>query len=220
MVDGLPALPYPPPAHPFRLRERAASKWFRVHEFDSASGKYGATDFNDSGRGDARFSPLRNPANGSVIPTLYIAATVEGAISELVLHDVPTPSTGHVHDWERDKAGLLHMSELEADMLLLADLQSQGLQAAGLEQWQMFGANGTDYPRTRAWALHVWSAMPKAQGLLWMSTRDNEGAVAMLFGDRVSPTQLRMATAPVPITSYEKQVLEILDRLGCSVALA
>jgi hypothetical protein len=108
---------------------------------------------------------------------------------------------------------------VETDSLLLADLQSQGLQAAGLEQWQMFGAGRGDYPRTRAWALYIWSTMPKAQGLMWMSRRDNEGAVAILFGDRVDVARLRNTSPPVPIAAYEQQVLGILNRLGCSVAL-
>lgn len=223
MVDGpgrLPALPHPPPAHPFRLRRCAAAHWFRVHTFDPASGRFAPDAFNDSTNGDARFSPLVDPATGKVIPTIYAAASEAGAISEVVLHDIPTPSTGYLHDWERDKASHLHLSEIALPALQLADLQSQGLQAAGLELWEMFATNKPDYPRTRAWALHIWQAMPAAQGLLWMSRRANDSAVLMLFGDRVPAGVPGVVSPPAPIVEYEPVVFEILDRMGCGIALS
>jgi hypothetical protein len=218
--DKLPDLPHPPPSHPFRLRSCAAAHWFRVHIFDPASGRYAPDAFNDSTDGNARFSPLVDPATGKVIPTIYAAASEAGAISEVVLHDVPTPSTGYLHDWERDKAGPLHLSKIALPALKLADLQSQGLQAAGLEQWEMFGTNQPDYPRTRAWALHVWQSLPKAQGLLWMSRRANDSAVLMLFRDRVPAGVPAVMSGPAPIARYESIVFDILDRLGCGIALS
>jgi len=223
MVDGpgkLPALPHPPPAHPFRLRPCAAGHWFRVHGFDAVSGRFAPDAFNDSSNGDARFSPLLDPASGTIIPTIYAAVSTAGAISEVVLHDVPTPSTGYLHDWERDKASNLHLSQVALPDLQLADLQSQGLQAAGLEQWELFGTNKPDYPRTRAWGLHIWQTMPAAQGLLWMSRRANDSAVLMLFGDRVPPGALTVIAGPVPIAEYEHDVFAILDRLGCGIAIS
>ena len=138
----------------------------------------------------------------------------------MVLHDVPTPSTGYLHDWERDKTSYLHLSAIALPDLQLADLQSQGLQAAGLEQWEMFSTNKPDYPRTRSWALHVWQTMPTAQGLLWMSRRANDSAVLMLFGDRVPAGVPQAVSRPAPIVEYESAVFAILDRLGCGIALS
>ena len=91
------------------------------------------------------------------------------------------------------------------------------LQAAGLELWELFGTDSPDYPRTRNWALHIWKSMPDAKGLLWMSRRANDGAVVMLFGDRVPVGAVTVIDGPVPIAQYENMVMGILDRLGCGV---
>lgn len=223
MVDGptekLPYLPEPPPPYPFRLRRHTASEWCRVHNFDPATGRFQPDAFNDTTNGNARFSPLIDPDTNKVIPTIYAAATEAGAISEVILHDIPTPSTGYLHDWDRDKAGKQHLSKIHLPDLQLVDLQ-QGLQAAGLEQWELFGTNKPDYPRTRKWALYIWKTMPDAAGLIWMSKRANEGAALMLFDDRVGPGAITVTMRPVPIAQYEATVLGILDRLGCGLAFS
>lgn len=114
------------------------------------------------------------------------ASTQRGAIAEIVLHDAPTPSTGYLHDWEHDKASALHLSEIELPALHLVNLTATGLRAAGLQVADLFGTEQPDYRRTRQWALWIWQQMPEAQGLHWMSVRDNTSAIVMLFGDRVT----------------------------------
>ena len=49
--------------------------------------------FNNSGEGYARFSPMKRP-DGSVVPTLDAGTTLEVALMEIVLRDVPTSSVG------------------------------------------------------------------------------------------------------------------------------
>jgi hypothetical protein len=90
----------PPPAKSFTLTTVDARKWHRVHPFDPATGAYAPDAYNASGRGNARFSPLRRPDNGEVILTLYAADSCRGATMEVVLHDVPIPSSGYQHDLE------------------------------------------------------------------------------------------------------------------------
>ena len=50
---------------------------------------YKADQFNDSRRGDARFSPLIDAEREAVIPTLYAVTTLDCALMESVFHDVP-----------------------------------------------------------------------------------------------------------------------------------
>lgn len=219
-ASGPVSLPHPPSAHPFRARTQPGGTWYRVHRFDKATGHYAPDAFNDSADGDARFSPLVDPATGTVIPTLYAAQTQRGAIAEIVLHDVPTPSTGHLHDWEQDKASSLHLSEVVLADMDLVDLTAIGLRAAGLRVADVFGTEKPDYPRTRAWALHIRQSVPTAQGLTWMSVRDNTCPVVMLFGDRVTATDLRNAGNTRPIADFEPQVLQLLDELGCGLVLS
>ncbi|WP_310462229.1 RES family NAD+ phosphorylase [Sphaerotilus sp.] len=211
-------LPLPPPIKPFRIKPLPGGVWYRVHRFDRLSGHYASTAFNDTPHGNARFSPLIDPATGGVIPTLYAAQTPRGAIAEVELHDVPTPSTGHLHDWEQDKASLLHLSKIALPDLVLANLSSVGLRACGLKVADLFGTEQPDYLRTRQWALHVWQHMPAAHGLYWMSVRDNTCPVVMLFGDRVPAGALWDAGRTQPIAHFESEVFQLLDDLGCGLA--
>lgn len=219
---GPAALPSPPPPQPLRCYPQAtgAGRWFRVHEWDPATRRYGPTAFNDSGRGNARFSPLVDPATQRVIPTLYAARTVRGAIAEILLHDAPTPSTGYLHDWERDRQSRLHLSEITLAPLRLVNLTTTGLRAAGLHVADLFGTEKPDYPRTRDWALWIWRSLPQAQGLHWMSVRDNTCEAVMLFGDRLGASLLRPAGQPTPIARYERVVLQLLDEMGAGLLLA
>ncbi|MET0264688.1 MAG: RES domain-containing protein [Duganella sp.] len=117
---------------PYRTRTFDAGAWYRVHAFDPVSGKYGPVAFNDSGRGNARFSPLHDPDTGKVIPTMYAANQQRGAIAEILLHDVPAPSAGFLYDWERDRSSALHISAISLPKLKLVNLTSTGLRAAAL----------------------------------------------------------------------------------------
>ena len=101
----------------------------------------------------------------------------------------------------------------------LVNLTTTGLKAAGLEVADLFGAQVSDYPRTRAWALHIWQTLPHAQGLYWMSVRDNTSPVLMLFGDRIHASVLSDLGNSLPIARYESNVLALLDGMGCGLAI-
>lgn len=209
--------PEPPPRQPLRLVRSDAGSWWRVHPFDRRTGQYAPDAFNGSGLGNARFSPLIDPASGRVIPTLYAASAPRGAIAETVLHNVPMPSTGYLHDLEADLRSTLHLSRLHLPALDLVNLTATGLRAAGLEPHDLFAAEQIDYPRTRRWSLWIWQHLPAAQGLLWMSRRDNRHQVMMLFGDRIAPGQIIDARDTRPIAACEALIIELLDELGAGL---
>jgi hypothetical protein len=198
-----------------------------VHDYDDSTHEYEPDAFNDSGKGNARFSPLMEPfdsadaadplapAVGPVIPTLYAADSPRGAIAEIVLRTVPTPSAGHIHDWTADRNSKMHISEIALAPLRLANLKSTGLKAAGLKHEDVFAGMAANYPRTRELAQHVWKTLPEAQGLIWMSVQANESAVIMLFGDRIDPQDVHPTGLCEPIEVVEDDVLELLDELGC-----
>lgn len=216
-MASMAPLPYPPPKNSFREHSVPAGIWYRVHNYDASTGLYGPTQFNDTKRGDARFSPLVD-STGKVIPTIYAAKTVRGAIAEILLHDVPTPSTNYQHDWERDKSGNHHLSRISLTDLSLVNLTTLGLRAAGLTVAEFFGTEKPDYPRTREWALHIWKTMPKAQGLHWMSVRDNTCEVVMLFGDRLKSNNIQDERDSKHVIHYEAELMKLLDDLGASLA--
>jgi hypothetical protein len=206
----------PPSETPFQLLPVPPGVWYRVHDLDPETGAYAAASFNDSGRGNARFSPLRTPATDAVVPTIYAASTMRGAIMETVLHDVPVPSAGYVHDIERDLASNLHMSAIGVGALRLVNLTSTGLRAAGLKHSDLFDDDKSDYPRTREWALWLWAQYPAAQGLTWMSKQDNQSQAVMLFGDRMTePFEDLGKTAH--IADHEDLIIELLAEMGAMV---
>lgn len=213
-----PAAPIlPPPSNPFRLLAFAPSVWYRVHPYDAASGEYAPGVFNASGLGNARFSPLIDPATNKPIPTIYAANDERGAIAEVVLHDVPTPSAGYLHDIDADYRNNLHLSRIRLGKLMLVNLTATGLKAAGLSPADLFDGEKDDYDRTRKWALWIWQNMPQAQGLHWMSKRDNRREVVMLFGDRVGSGDVSDDRNSHPLQVYEDAILELLDEMGAGV---
>lgn len=213
--------PAPPPAAGTpALRTLAPGTWWRVHPHSPQTGRFAPQAFNDSGLGHARFSPLKNGKR--VVPTLYAAQTLEGALMETALHDVPYPSEGHIHDLQRDLQSDLFVSKIELlAPLQLLDLTKLGLQRMGLRVSQMFETDADDYARTQTWAHWLHSALPQAQGLYWMCARQPECAGLMLFGDRVPKAAVAAATEPSLHLSHAEvlaALLALLTRLGCGVA--
>lgn len=215
MASPAPLLPPPPKA--LRILPHKAATWFRVHPFDAATGKYAPAAFNGSGLGNPRFSPLFDPVTGKPIPTIYAAKSERGAIAEIVLHDVPNPSAGYQHDLERDYRANLHLSRIRAPAARLVNMTTMGLQAAGLAPAHLFEGDKDDYARTSEWAQWIWQDMPQAQGLRWMSKRDNQSEVIMLFGDRVDASDVVDDGSSHPMQVYESLVIELLDELGAGV---
>nr|WP_255763709.1 RES family NAD+ phosphorylase [Pelomonas sp. P7] len=206
----------PPAAHVPTVRDLVPADWYRVHEYDAATGAYDSTAFNGSGRGNARFSPLVRP-DGSVIPTLYAAQAPRTAIAEILFHDAPYPSTGWTFDWsshDDPSKSRTHMSIVSTPPLKLASLTTFGLQAAGLEVHDLLAGNSGVYPVTREWALWFYEQMPAIQGLYWMSRRDNEHACIMLFGDRVSGLKRK---GREHISAYEADVLNTLVAMNAGI---
>lgn len=208
----------PPPKQPFTSVYLPAGLMYRVHEFNPHTGKYRPNDFNDSGHGNARFSPILTPT-GKIIPTLYAANTMRGAIMETALHDVPFPASGYIHDIQRDLDSTLHMSAIRIGDLRLVNLQSTGLRAAGLRPSHLFDGDKRDYARTRKWAAWIWAEYPKAQGVIWMSKQDNQSRSIMLFGDRIAePIEDLGQTSH--IAAHEDLIIALLAEMGATVTSA
>lgn len=214
-----PPLP-PPAAGSPALRTVQPGTWWRVHRFSHRTGHFAPQAFNTSGRGHARFSPLR--VGRRVVPTLYAAQTLEGALMETALHDLPYPSESHIHDLQRDLQSDLHASKIAiAEPLHLVDLGKLGLQRMGLRVSQMFETDACDYARTQAWARWLHGTLPEAQGLHWMCARQPECAGILLFGDRVPAAAVGASTDPSLHIAHPQvlgSLLALLHRLGCGVA--
>lgn len=217
MVSGRePRLP--PPPHKPTVEHLSGKRWWRVHTFDVSLGRYRSTAFNDSGRGDARFSPL--VVDGKVVPTIYLANTKRVAIAEILLHEAPSPSRGWIYDWPRDKdpKACIHISQIRIPSVRCAMLTSLGLQAAGLQVADLVEGGAEQYKRTRDWAIWIHTNMPEAQGLFWMSRRDNQGSCLMLFGDRLKAGDALSEVSCRPVVECEAAVVEAVAAMGAGLA--
>jgi hypothetical protein len=154
-----------------------------------------------------------------VIPTIHAASTVRGAIMETVLHDVPVPASGYIHDTERDLVSNLHMSTIGVQELRLVNLTSTGLRAAGLKHSDLFDDDKLNYARTREWAAWCWAQYPDAQGLIWISKQDNQSEAVMLFGDRMSESVADLDNTS-HITDHEDLIIGLLAEMHAKVSPA
>jgi hypothetical protein len=168
-------------------RLKSGSELHRVHP-----AIFGACQFNDTDKGDARFSPIRSAA-GVIIPTIYGGETFECATCEIILRcpDVPPtdPKTGlptfqivvpsdyalHSHSVVRTTA------DLE-----LVDLTITGQRRIGVNQNALLAGPKSTYAATRAWAERIHAACPKAQGIYYSSFQAGPRFAVVLFGDRIA----------------------------------
>lgn len=210
--------PEPPAAHRPTTVQRPPQDWWRAHPFNPVTGRFASTAFNSTAGSNARFSPLLD-ASGHVIASIYAANTIEVALMESVLHDVPFPSTGYQHNFKRDRAGSYHVSRVRTTATLtLVDLSTLGLSAMGLQPSDLFESNKPDYPRTRRWAQWLRQQWPSAAGLSWMSRRDNRSEAIVLFEDRMARGALVEVAAPKHVSAFESTTLALLAQMGASAA--
>lgn len=202
--------PSPPLPHPPKLIPLGTGTFWRVHPK-----KYRANEFNKSAGGDARFSPIHQ-SNGQVIPVLYAASSLSGALMETVLHDVPTPPNEYILDLDalRDQ-NLVVSSFRPKQRLKVVDLSTKGLKRLGLERTDLVDTSVTEYSRTRQWAewLHANCA---GSGLLWTSRQDDTARATVLFGDRTSESALSVTLDRQPLSEdiYLDALLQLAEHIG------
>lgn len=138
----------------------------------------------------ARFSPFTDP-DGQIVPTLYGAATEQGALSESVFHDIP--GGGGAVDASRLQGRRLFRLVPTRD-LTLAAFTSHGLRRLGLTRVGMIESGPRHYGETTAWAQAVHRDPARVwDGITWMSRQDDTSQAVVLFGDRVSEPDLQLA---------------------------
>ncbi len=160
---------------------------------------YKAAAFNDSGCGDARFSPLKLATTESqrderdergekseiaVYPTLYAANQYQDAFAETIMRkqDSYASQPSHQKITEHTLGNYLLSVIHPVKSVLLADLDDDWVPpiiAAGLKQSQADGI----YPLLREFALRLIANNPNIQGLKWCSYQ--QGAYGQSAGQPV-----------------------------------
>lgn len=151
----------------------------RVHQE-----RFGATEYNPTGGGSARFSPLTNAA-GAIVPTLYAGSTFHCAVMETAFHDV-SYAPGLKTFQQKRLNGLNHSVIRTAKDLTLVDLSTKALRRLGIERQHLIDTPASEYDYTRSWAKAIHQFAPEVQGLRWVSRQDDQAQAYILFGDRMS----------------------------------
>ena len=188
-------------------------EFHRVHDL-----AFGGSEFNTSTKGNARFSPIADDA-GVLIPALYVVTTLDCALMETIFHDVPF------------KAGFKPFSKLKMDgkvhsvlrptaELRLIDLSTVALHKLGIKRTQLIDSTKAHYSATRRWAQALYLQFPDAQGFRWTSRQDDRAHSVMLFGTRVSASDLGWAgpsESLLPGGHAHPSVIDLAARIGVTL---
>lgn len=186
---------------------------------------FGATGFNGTAKGYARFSPLKR-ADGSVVPTMYAGTTLDVALMEIVLRDVPTPSVGFQLILPERGAEQRRVTELVLDQpLRMVDFSTIGLRRIGLDRADVVDCDSSNYPATQAlgaWAYASTVAVDPTNtihGLVWTSRQDDSGQAAVFFGDRLPSGALESQNPDQHLHAgnVDAALMRLASRLGISV---
>jgi len=108
---------------------------------------------------------------------------------ETIFHDVPFKA-GFKPFSKLKMEGKVHSALLSTADLRLIDLSTVALHKLGVKRIQLIDTTKAHYPATRRWAQALYTQFPDAQGLRWTSRQDDQADAIMLFGNRVSPSDL------------------------------
>lgn len=175
---------------------------------------HGPAGFNGTSRGNARFSPIEHA--GAIIPTMYAATSVQAALMDTVLHDVPIPSAGFILMLE-PATDPRRISRLQSTIpLTLADLSTVGLRRLGLSGNDVVDSDKTHYPLTRQLATWIYATCPDVQGLAWTSRQDDRAQAIVLFEPRIAGSALAVVEQDADFFSgpHHAASIDLVGRLG------
>lgn len=186
------------------LTWQATRPIYRVHKL-----RYGPAQFNGSGVGNARFSPIAG-TDGKPIPTLYGGETFQGALMETVFHDVPhLPGFKSYDKRNLDQERISIISPVRD--LVLVNLSGKALRKLGIPRSKLLESGPAKYPSTRLWAEALHRQCPEADGLCWVSRQDDEAHALVLFGDRVRRGDLHTLQFSADIVNDPNLYLQVLE---------
>ena len=160
----------------------------RVHDRS-----YAASDFNPCKGAPTRFAPIADQ-NGTCIPSLYSASTLEAAIYETIFHEIP------VRAKRKTVPRTFVQTRAHGQLQVLCDLRLVSLRGPDLRQWRISRSslNATSpklYPGTTRWPSAIHHQFPNVHGLMWTSHQCDPDTSFLFFGDRVASQDFRIMRA-------------------------
>jgi hypothetical protein len=160
-----------------------------------------AADAFNPGLGSSRFAPIEAPG-GTPIPTLYAAQSFECAAFESLFHGVNPRAEFKTISWSKVDALRYSILTLRRD-LKLASLFTPDLMRWRRTRAQIIDTPASAYAGTRAWSLAIHEARARPDGMIWTSRKYDEHWAMMLFGTRVSASDLSIDST-VEVTTDPK----------------
>jgi hypothetical protein len=172
----------------------AGRKIFRCH-----SAAWGATEFNGSREKgtEGRFRPF-DDVDGKVVPTIFGADVNYAALTETAFKG--KGANGTVYATTLRTQILCTLSPTRA--LNLIDLTPPGLEALGLESEHVIETGTDAYGYTAEWAKVLYQHKCRPDGFVWISRLFGTGYSMILFGTRVSRSDLELIESPRALGVY------------------
>ena len=151
----------------------------RIHDRN-----YLGDSFNPSQHKESRFSPIWN-SDRAIIPVLYVASTLEAAVCETILHDLP-PHCKFKKIRISTIAGLSHsVLQVKKDFSLVL-LRNSDLRKWNISRTELINSTSDQYHETARWAETINRQFPMVDGLIWTSNQCDPDDAMIFFGNRVS----------------------------------
>lgn len=182
----------------------------RVHD-----SSFAGAGFNPCRGRPTRFAPIAD-ARGVCVPSLYGAESFDTAVFESVLHNI-TPKAEVRRVYASQLKRLAYSVLAPARKLVLVDLTAAGLHSVKVDLDELFGGAQRRYPKTARWAEAFFRQVPWAQGLLWVSRRNNTEQTVVLFEPRIPAGSLVPASDTLPMT--HPLAYATVKRIATSVAV-
>ena len=182
-----PRLPRPPSPFPGVNRHivPAGTVLHRNH-----ARAFGPAQFNPGQGQPSRFSPFTDAA-GARVPTLYAATSREAAAFETVFHDIEAEAAFKTVRLDVVQARAVSRIAPKRN-LCLAGLFASNLKAWSLRRTDLIETSKSTYDQTVAWAQAIHGANADLDGLIWTSRQCDPERCVVLFGDRVSESELNI----------------------------
>jgi hypothetical protein len=128
-------------------------------------------------------------SSDAIVPTFYGAEDLMGAVSETLFHDVPV--RGADRRILRSQVELWVWSEMAPtrDLRLVA-LHGTGLRRLQVSRGDLIESDAAHYAETVPWSLALHDVPARPDGLCWRSRQHDDSLALMLFGTRVSESDL------------------------------
>ncbi len=174
--------------------------------------------FNPCKGRPTRFAPLLL-ADGSCIPTAYVAETFECAAHETVFHEIQHDAPRKTIDADAVEA-LDYATISPSRNLSLCALFEPDLNRWGLTRQNLIDTFASRYKETAPWAIAIHDAAPDIDGLIWTSRRCDPQFACLLFGDRVGDALVIHTRQPIGSTpALLAQMRDFGNRAGITLVI-